>query len=72
MSRKPGSKPLRTQDEQMVGKALEKIFNASDDPVETRLENFPKYVRRQNLTLGAAASLSALAALGVKIHRDGQ
>ncbi|HEY8839737.1 MAG TPA: TylF/MycF/NovP-related O-methyltransferase [Candidatus Dormibacteraeota bacterium] len=50
MSRKPGSKPLRTQDEQMVGKALEKIFNASDDPVETRLENFPKYVRRQNLT----------------------
>ncbi len=50
MSRKPGSKPLRTQDEQMVGKALEKIFNGSDDPVETRLENFPKYVRRQNLT----------------------
>jgi len=29
-------------------------------------------IRRQNLALGAAASLSALAALGVKIHRDGQ
>jgi len=29
-------------------------------------------IRRQNLALGTAASLSALAALGVKIHRDGQ
>src|SRR5439155_1343790 len=27
-----------------------KSFNASPDPVEVRIENFPKYVRRQHLT----------------------
>jgi hypothetical protein len=50
MANKAGSKPMRTDEEKTVGKALEKIFNACDDSVETRLENFPKYVRRQNLT----------------------
>ena len=34
----------------MVGQEIEKIFNASSDPVEIRIENFPKYVRRQHLT----------------------
>jgi hypothetical protein len=34
----------------MVGEETEKVFNASNDPVETRIENFPKYVRRQHLT----------------------
>lgn len=34
----------------MVGPEIEKIFNASEDTVEVRIENFPKYVRRQHLT----------------------
>ena len=34
----------------MVGPEIERIFNASPDPVEVRIENFPKYVRRQHLT----------------------
>lgn len=34
----------------MVGEELEKIFTSSSDAVETRLDNFPKYVRRQQLT----------------------
>jgi len=44
------AKPLRTPQERMVGEEMEKVFNASGEPVETRLENFPKYVRRQHLT----------------------
>ena len=44
------SKPLRTEQERKVGREVERIFNASGDPVEIRLENFPKYVRRQHLT----------------------
>jgi hypothetical protein len=44
------SKPLRTPAERMVGEETEKVFLASADAVETRLENFPKYVRRQHLT----------------------
>jgi hypothetical protein len=44
------SKPLRTPQEQRVGVELEGVFVSSDDPVEVRLENFPKYVRRQHLT----------------------
>ena len=46
----PDPKPLRTEQERTVGPEIEKIFNASDDTVEIRLENFPKYVRRQHLT----------------------
>ena len=39
-----------TEQERTVGREMEKVFSASSDPVETRLENFPKYVRRQHLT----------------------
>ncbi|HOV64465.1 MAG TPA: TylF/MycF/NovP-related O-methyltransferase [Spirochaetia bacterium] len=42
-------KKFRTAAEQEVGKNIERIFNACPDPVETKLENFPKYVRRQHL-----------------------
>jgi hypothetical protein len=42
-------KKFRTEVEQQVGRRIEAIFNASGDTVETRLENFPKYVRRQHL-----------------------
>jgi hypothetical protein len=50
MSRETDAKPLRTEQERAVGREMEKVFSASGDPVETRLENFPKYVRRQHLT----------------------
>src|SRR5258708_11306214 len=50
MGRKRESKRLRSEQERMVGSEIERIFNASEDPVEVRLENFPKYVRRQHLT----------------------
>jgi len=50
MSRNTESKPLRTDQEKMVGPEVAKIFEASADPVELRIENFPKYVRRQHLT----------------------
>lgn len=42
-------KPLRTEAERQVGKNIERIFLASADSVEHRIENFPKYVRRQHL-----------------------
>lgn len=43
-------KPLRTSTEREVGPAIERIFTAnSADSVEIKLENFPKYVRRQHL-----------------------
>ncbi len=42
-------KKFRTEAEQQVGPNIERIFNSSPDPVEVRLENFPKYVRRQQL-----------------------
>src|SRR4029077_950229 len=50
MSRNTDSKPLRAEQEKTVGPAVAKIFEESGDPVEVRLENFPKYVRRQHLT----------------------
>jgi len=50
MTRNTDAKPLRTELERMVGPEVERIFNASEDPVEVRIENFPKYVRRQHLT----------------------
>lgn len=40
---------FRTPVEDAVGPALARIFSACPDPLETRLENFPKYVRRQHL-----------------------
>jgi hypothetical protein len=40
---------FRTPAEQQVGKNIEQIFNRCPDSVEVKLENFPKYVRRQHL-----------------------
>ena len=42
-------KKFRTEAEQQVGANIARIFEACPDPVETKLENFPKYVRRQHL-----------------------
>ncbi len=42
-------KRFRTSVEEQVGKNIEHIFTACPDPVEIKLENFPKYVRRQHL-----------------------
>lgn len=39
----------RTAVEQQVGAAVADIFARSSDPIEIRLEQFPKYVRRQHL-----------------------
>lgn len=42
-------KKFRTTAEQQVGKNIETIFTKCQDPIEIKLENFPKYVRRQHL-----------------------
>lgn len=42
-------KSFKTETEQSVGKAVESIFVNCSDSIETKLENFPKYVRRQHL-----------------------
>lgn len=42
-------KKFRTPAEEQVGKNIADIFERCADPVEVRLENFPKYVRRQHL-----------------------
>lgn len=42
-------KVYRTETENEVGRQIEAIFGRSPESVETRLENFPKYVRRQQL-----------------------
>jgi len=42
-------KSFKTETEQSVGKAIENIFINSSDSIEAKLENFPKYVRRQQL-----------------------
>ena len=39
-------KKFRTAAEQETGRNIADIFAACPDPVEIRLENFPKYVRR--------------------------
>lgn len=41
---------LRTNAEQMEAPRNKGLFEANPSPWETKLENFPKYVRRQNLT----------------------
>ncbi|PJC28772.1 dTDP-6-deoxy-L-hexose 3-O-methyltransferase [Candidatus Shapirobacteria bacterium CG_4_9_14_0_2_um_filter_40_11] len=41
---------LRTQKEKKVLKELSQIFNKSPESTEIKLENFPKYVRRQKIT----------------------
>ena len=42
-------KRFRTEEEREVGKEVEKIFTKNPDTIEIKLENFPKYVRRQHL-----------------------
>jgi hypothetical protein len=42
-------KKFRTAAEQETGRNIERIFADCADSVETKLENFPKYVRRQHL-----------------------
>jgi len=42
-------KKFRSPTEEEIGKNIEGIFNACLDSVEVKLENFPKYVRRQHL-----------------------
>ncbi len=41
---------LRTQAEQEIGRRISDIFSACPDNVETKLDNFTKYIRRQKLT----------------------
>ncbi|MBN1526358.1 MAG: class I SAM-dependent methyltransferase [Candidatus Omnitrophica bacterium] len=41
---------FRTGAERLVGKSIEKVFNSSPDTIETKLDNFTKYIRRQRLT----------------------
>lgn len=40
---------FKTETEIEVGKSLANVFANCPDPIETKLENFPKYVRRQHL-----------------------
>lgn len=42
-------KKFRTAAEQEVGPSIARIFEASPDSIEARLETFPRYVRRQQL-----------------------
>jgi hypothetical protein len=42
-------KKFSTPAEAETGKNIERIFNDCPDPVQIKLENFPKYVRRQHL-----------------------
>jgi hypothetical protein len=42
-------KPLQTDVEQDVGRRLADIFVGCPDSIEVKLNNFPKYVRRQHL-----------------------
>jgi hypothetical protein len=43
------TKQFRTAAERQAGKKIEEIFLRNPESVETKLENFPKYVRRQHL-----------------------
>lgn len=42
-------KKFRTAAEQQVGPAVARLFETCNDSTEVKLENFPKYVRRQQL-----------------------
>jgi Macrocin-O-methyltransferase (TylF) len=42
-------KRFRTENEMAVGQSIEQVFLRNPDSVEIKLENFPKYVRRQHL-----------------------
>ncbi len=50
MASNTGRRNFRTAQEQRVSAELAALFESSGDSVEARLESFPKYVRRQNLT----------------------
>jgi hypothetical protein len=41
---------FRTEAERKVGEDLARIFSECPDTLEAKLENFPKYIRRQKLT----------------------
>lgn len=41
---------MRTKQEREAAREVARIFETSKDSLETRLENFPKYVKRQKLT----------------------
>lgn len=43
-------KSLRTPAEAQVGPALSTVFEASRDPLEVKLESFPRYARRKTVT----------------------
>lgn len=47
---KEPSAPYRTSAERETISALANCFNSSDQPLEVRLDNFPKYIRRQRVT----------------------
>lgn len=42
-------KTFKTSTEQAVGPALARLFEQCNDPLEAKLEGFPKYARRQQL-----------------------
>ncbi len=44
------TKPLRTSAEALAGPAIADIFGASADPIDVRLETFPRYARRKTVT----------------------
>lgn len=52
MTNQPSShtSPLRTSTEQEATAKIAKTFADSTDPLEVKLANFPKYIRRQNMT----------------------
>ena len=41
---------FRTRQEQVAIRELEEVFNQCPDSVEVKLDNFPKYIKRQKLT----------------------
>jgi hypothetical protein len=41
---------FRSRSEQQVGEEIERVFSKCPDSVEIKLQNFTKYIRRQNLT----------------------
>ena len=49
MKKESTTKNFRTAEEKEVGSANSRIFEACNDSTEIKLENFPKYVRRQHL-----------------------
>lgn len=43
-------KSLKTRGEAVAGKKISRVFQGCADPIEVKLENFPKYVRRKTVT----------------------